>query len=82
MDLKCVPGEKLVALAMLFATQFSCGLDGNEILAWGDFFSVAASALIAIADRKLYIEDPSSSCQTTTSPSPPTSTTPPKKCSR
>jgi len=61
-NLKCLPGEKLLSMAALFAIEFSAGLDANEVLAWGDFFSIVASGLIAIADRRLYIEDPTSDC--------------------
>ena len=62
MKLRCVPGEELMAMATLFAIEFSRGQDGNEILAWGDFFGIVASGLIAIADRTLYITDPTSDC--------------------
>ena len=87
MTLKCVPGEKLLAIATLFSIEFSCGLDGNEVLAWSDFFGAVTAGLIAIGNRKIYICDPTSDCcakqkesQTTTSPSD--SKISPKKCSR
>jgi len=52
-----------LAMAALFTIEFSSGKDANEVLAWGDFFGIVAAGLIAIADRRLYIEDPTSDCK-------------------
>jgi len=38
-------------------------MDANDILAWSDFFGVVTAGLIAIADRKLYINDPAGDCK-------------------
>ena len=62
MKLRCVPGEKILTSATLFAIELSCGQNPNEVLAWSDFFGVVTAGLIAIANRKLYITDPNSDC--------------------
>ena len=62
--MKCVPGEQLTAMGTLFAIEFARGLDANEVLAWSDFFGVVTTGLIAIGNRRLYIEDPNSTCCT------------------
>ena len=60
--MKCVPGEKLIAMAAAVTVALSRGQDANEILAWSDFFGIVTAGLIAIANRKLYITDPNSDC--------------------
>ena len=62
--MKCTSGRELVAMAAAFAVQFSCDMDPNETLAWSDFFGAVTANLIAIADRELYITDPTSDCGT------------------
>ena len=52
----------MVAMAAAFAVEFSDGMAPNEILAWGDFFGAVAANLIAIADREMYISDPTADC--------------------
>ena len=61
--IKCVSGEKLIAAATLFALELSCDADPDNTLAWSDFFGVVTANLIAIANRKLYINDPQSDCK-------------------
>ena len=55
-------------MAALFAIEFSCGKDANEVLAWSDFFGIVTAGLIAIADRRLYIKDPASDCKNAKKP--------------
>lgn len=63
MYMKCIPGEKLVVMAALFAIEFSCDMDANETLAWSDFFGMVTANLIAVGNRALYINDPNSDCK-------------------
>ena len=62
--MKCIPGEKLMLLAAGLAAAISKNEEGEEILAMADFFGMVAANLIAIADRKLYFEDPNNKCKT------------------
>jgi len=60
--MRCVSGEKMMLLAASLAAELSCGTDANEILAFSDFFGMVTANLIAIANRKLYIQNPDSDC--------------------
>jgi len=37
-------------------------MDSNEVLAWADFFDMVNANLNAIANRRIYREDPESKC--------------------
>jgi hypothetical protein len=60
--MRCLAGEKMMALAAAFAAEISCGTDANEILAFSDFFGMVTANLIAIANRKLYMQDENNDC--------------------
>jgi len=72
--MKCIPGEKILAMATLFAIELSSDMDPNDTLAWSDFFGVVTAGLIAIANRKLYITSPEQPCH-----HPPSNTSLPNK---
>ena len=52
----------MMALAAAIAAELSCNADANEILAMSDLTGMITANLIAIANRKLYIQDPNSDC--------------------
>lgn len=55
-----------MALGAAIAAELSCGADPNEILAMSDLAGIITANLIAIANRKLYIQAPDSSCRSDT----------------
>jgi len=60
--LRCLPGEKMMVLAAALSAELADGRDANEILAMSDLIGMITANLIAIANRKLYIQDPNSDC--------------------
>ena len=60
--LKCLPGEKMMLLATAISAEFAEKNDANEILALSDLTGMITTNLIAIANRRLYIEAPDSDC--------------------